>query len=541
MNIKKHFLILLIFSVLVQAAIILAGTQIFNQKLTELAVEHKRTELSNLFLLHSQELTGFIIMDQKELIQDYLNDISKDHHVVASIKVDNWGYRSARADFVIPVEKKEKIELGNSVFAELTLSVDAEDYLKEFKIIRNIALTLIMSFLVFLNFLIFTYLRSCIISPIHTLLRNDSLVAPRIAPTEIQEMFSFLREWKKKREIEAQHFAFKRVTKQILHDVRSPLMALSLVLKDKSLKSTPLEELASKAIERVKAILKDLERGSEASQAQQDSLYPLPLLAVLKTVINEKTLEFSKEKIEIELEAADKFDLYASMVNPITFQRVISNLLNNCAEAMSTQRGKITLLVCRPNSSQISILIRDNGSGIPLDCQNKIWDEGFTQGKDPQGPNKGLGLSYAKEVIENNFGGQIRLLSSNKHGTTFEIQLKPCQENNPFEMKQLPAFKNYVVIDDEELTYIRLKKTSIKGHVAHLESLNGLNVNNETFYFIDPFNPKNSQSGIDFIKQQRIHSNSVLITSAWDNREIIEECTLNAVRILPKEIVDLYF
>ena len=72
---------------------------------------------------------------------------------------------------------------------------------------------------------------------------------------------------------------------------------------------------------------------------------------------------------------------------------------------------EVTLNTC-------SIQIKDNGSGISLHEQNKIFTPYFTT----KSTGTGIGLSITKQIIENH-NGTIRFETTEDAGTVFTIEL----------------------------------------------------------------------------------------------------------------------
>ena len=69
----------------------------------------------------------------------------------------------------------------------------------------------------------------------------------------------------------------------------------------------------------------------------------------------------------------------------------------------------------------IQISIADNGSGIPDDIKDKIFQPFFTT--KPTGKGTGLGLSLSYDIIKAH-GGELSLDSNSEGGATFKILLK---------------------------------------------------------------------------------------------------------------------
>ncbi|WP_421794939.1 ATP-binding protein [Haliscomenobacter sp.] len=109
--------------------------------------------------------------------------------------------------------------------------------------------------------------------------------------------------------------------------------------------------------------------------------------------------------------------------------RVLLNLFNNAFYAVD-QRQKLggdkdyqpKVIASSAVSDQgIEIKISDNGTGIPIALQDKIFQPFFTT--KPSGEGTGLGLSLSYDIITKGHQGHLRVESQEGHGTTFIIEL----------------------------------------------------------------------------------------------------------------------
>ena len=96
----------------------------------------------------------------------------------------------------------------------------------------------------------------------------------------------------------------------------------------------------------------------------------------------------------------------------------ISNILKNAIEH-TQEEGKIQVEISR-GPLITKIYIKDNGPGIPLEMQKKIFKR-FYKGTSKRNPKSiGIGLSLSKSIVEEQ-GGEIKLLSEEGKGSTFII------------------------------------------------------------------------------------------------------------------------
>lgn len=116
----------------------------------------------------------------------------------------------------------------------------------------------------------------------------------------------------------------------------------------------------------------------------------------------------------------------------IALKTVLHNLITNAMTHGSAD--KIVIRMSEAGKDEVVIEVQDNGSGIPRQVREKIFDEGFTYGDKG---NTGLGLYISKETISR-FGGKIYVKETPEgSGATFIIKLKRGRENNSLHTEDL--------------------------------------------------------------------------------------------------------
>jgi signal transduction histidine kinase len=104
--------------------------------------------------------------------------------------------------------------------------------------------------------------------------------------------------------------------------------------------------------------------------------------------------------------------------HPQQINQVILNLLMNSVEAVGDD-GRITITTASENSG-VRLEIADNGSGIPEEIIDKIFNPFFTTKEVGKGTGLGLHIVYG---IINKHGGRIEVKSEVGKGTNFIIRL----------------------------------------------------------------------------------------------------------------------
>jgi signal transduction histidine kinase len=106
---------------------------------------------------------------------------------------------------------------------------------------------------------------------------------------------------------------------------------------------------------------------------------------------------------------------------PGQLNQVFMNILNNAVQAMPEDKKDAEITIYTEESGDnVVIRIKDNGTGIPEEIKNRIWEPFFTT--KPVGEGTGLGMSITYGIIEKH-NGKIDLISEVGKGTEFAITL----------------------------------------------------------------------------------------------------------------------
>jgi len=106
-------------------------------------------------------------------------------------------------------------------------------------------------------------------------------------------------------------------------------------------------------------------------------------------------------------------------------QQVLRNLISN---ALKYKKERVTISIT--GDSDLEILVRDDGPGIPQDEMENIFKRfGILKGKtkdEVKAPGFGFGMSCVKILVDV-MGGEINLESKEGDGTCFTVRVPPHQ------------------------------------------------------------------------------------------------------------------
>lgn len=115
-----------------------------------------------------------------------------------------------------------------------------------------------------------------------------------------------------------------------------------------------------------------------------------------------------------------QLDLY-----PQEFTRVLLNLFGNAFHAVRQKEAPgfqpHVAVSTRPGPGEVTVSVRDNGTGIPEAVRAHIFEPFFTT--KPAGQGTGLGLSLSHDIVVQQHGGQIAVATEPGAWTEFTIRL----------------------------------------------------------------------------------------------------------------------
>jgi signal transduction histidine kinase len=201
---------------------------------------------------------------------------------------------------------------------------------------------------------------------------------------------------------------FAKTASQVAHDIRSPLVSLSLVLKNLPDLKDNYRKIINGSIQEISDIAENILEKHRVSSKKIVCIKPL-----LESIYIEKREEHSNRNINFVLDVKDQLRCW---IKPVDFRRVISNLINNAVNSI-TDYGTITISA-KNEINNVHITIDDTGCGIP----HQILDS-LENGTDYHTKGNGLGLRHAIQCIKE-WNGSYTISSKECVGTSFCIILQ---------------------------------------------------------------------------------------------------------------------
>ncbi len=240
------------------------------------------------------------------------------------------------------------------------------------------------------------------------------------------------------------------LTAGIAHEIQNPLNFVNNFSElNKELIAELKEAVANNDQQEIDAILNDLE-GNEDKVTQHGKRAEQIVRAMLQ---HSKGSEGKKEPTDLNalcdeylrlayhgMRAKDnrfnaefKLNLDPALPNlevvPQDIGRVLLNLINNAFQAVAdVEKPEVAVATkwvsspsgVRGSEGNIQITVSDNGTGIPDEIKDKIFQPFFTT--KPTGQGTGLGLSLSYDIVKAH-GGELKVENVESYGAKFTIKL----------------------------------------------------------------------------------------------------------------------
>ncbi len=214
------------------------------------------------------------------------------------------------------------------------------------------------------------------------------------------------------------------------HELRTPLTSLSMSVDllmehatgNLAERDRDLLQAAHEEVHRMKELVNDLLDLSKIEAGRIELEFENVPVATLFGHV-EAVFKSQTDMKQVSLESALTHDSLKVRADTNKITWVLSNLISNALRYVS-RGGQISLKALQIGH-HVHLSVRDNGPGIPLEYQSKLFQK-FVQVRGQESSGTGLGLSICKEIVRAH-GGTIWVESSAGQGSTFTFSLPVAQ------------------------------------------------------------------------------------------------------------------
>jgi len=209
--------------------------------------------------------------------------------------------------------------------------------------------------------------------------------------------------------------AWREMAKQVAHEIKNPLTPMKLSVQsferdfrnDKKNKDK-VEDFSQTIIQQIdtmSSIASAFSNFAEMPTQQGEKLNIVKAVRLSLEIFKEKHIVFksNEDKIIINIDRPQ-------------IVRIMTNLIKNAVQACENTNSPSIKVSIKKMSKTVSISVKDNGNGIPLNIRKNIFEPNFTT----KSGGMGLGLGMVKNLV-NSYEGKIDFESKVNKGTTFKI------------------------------------------------------------------------------------------------------------------------
>jgi signal transduction histidine kinase len=219
----------------------------------------------------------------------------------------------------------------------------------------------------------------------------------------------------------------KKMIADISHDLKTPITVIqgfSKALIDEKINETDRVKYLERIYNKCQSMAKLISVFSEFSKLDrpdfklEDTSSNISELARAYFIDKYNELELLGYKLELEI--PDKY--IDARVDFFQMKRVFDNIISNTTKY--TPKGTSIYFILKEFDQEISLVIGDNGPGIPEELQKRIF-EPFVVGSDSRtsGTGSGLGMAIAHKIIKAH-KGTIELVSDGTEEITVLYEIK---------------------------------------------------------------------------------------------------------------------
>ncbi|MBT0955808.1 HAMP domain-containing histidine kinase [Alphaproteobacteria bacterium KMM 3653] len=284
-------------------------------------------------------------------------------------------------------------------------------------------------------FMLFLAVRRLLVTPIKRVVRHMKsyssapedarrIIVPTAGVTELFEAESALQDLQTQLTSslrQKEHLAqLGGAVAKISHDLRNILTTAQLFADRMEMSNDPgVQRAAPKLVSSISRAVSLCESTLAFGKAEESppKLSRLPLGTIIQDVIDSEALSAEAEGVRIQNECDPEMSLRA---DPEQLYRVLSNLVRNARQALSTHDGeRMITLTAQEDRDGWTLRVSDSGPGLPPKAQENLF-QAFQGGARKGG--SGLGLVIAQELIRGH-GGTLKLDKTGPDGTDFVIYL----------------------------------------------------------------------------------------------------------------------
>ncbi len=223
--------------------------------------------------------------------------------------------------------------------------------------------------------------------------------------------------------------AWREMAKQVAHEIKNPLTPMKLSVQHLQRVFDPsdpksgerIERVTNSLIEQIDALTHIANEFSNFAKLPQPVIAEIDLVSLIKAVA---ALFDGDGNVRVHLELNALEPAIMILADKEMLLRVLNNLVSNGIQAVSMNHTAQIVISVETAEELVSIRVKDNGSGIPEDQIQTIFEPYFTT----KSTGTGLGLAMVKQIVETHHGS-IEIEKTSPEGTTVLVTLPKSRKS----------------------------------------------------------------------------------------------------------------
>jgi len=207
------------------------------------------------------------------------------------------------------------------------------------------------------------------------------------------------------------------------HDLRQPLHAMSLFVAamEDSARYPETKEMVGNVQRCTTALDSLLQTLLDISKIDAGVIEPRPEHFRLMPLVSRLDAEFSPQAQAMGLTLIEQCNDVAAHSDPTLVERILRNLISNAIRYTPT--GSVSIR-CFPEDDKVIVEVADTGIGIPVEQQERVFEEFIQLGNPERDRTKGLGLGLAiVRRLADLLDATVSLESTPGKGSIFRVTL----------------------------------------------------------------------------------------------------------------------
>ncbi len=222
----------------------------------------------------------------------------------------------------------------------------------------------------------------------------------------------------------------------VTHELKSPIASLKLYLQTLSRRPVSAEEQAEfyrfmlDDVERLDLLINHILSAARLEKSNvAESAELIELSGLLRACAEEVRTRYRVDASTIKLD----LDECVVRGNEMDYGLIFRNLIDNAIKYADAEKPSVGITSqYLPNHGSVVVRITDNGQGIPVPLQRKIFGRFVRLGTELERkkPGTGLGLYIVRTLVKR-WKGRVQVTSGDTGGTVFQVTLGNATARKP--------------------------------------------------------------------------------------------------------------